>query len=178
MVEKLAHLYGVIWQHESVPKDFKDATLIHLYKRKGERSICDNHRGISLLSTAGKILIIMNRLTRHVSNNILPESQCGFHSGRGTTDMIFTARQLQEKCREQHKDLFMVFVDLTKAFDTVNRCLLWKLFLKIGCPTNLVNIIRSLHDGMTATLQTLSKLQMALNKVVFWHRCCSISISH
>ena len=35
--------------------------------------------------------------------------------------MIFTARQLQEKCQEQNVDLYMTFVDLTKAFDTVSR---------------------------------------------------------
>jgi len=36
-------------------------------------------------------------------------------------DMIFTARQLQEKCREQQRELYAVFVDLTKAFDSVDR---------------------------------------------------------
>ena len=39
--------------------------------------------------------------------------------------MIFTAKQLQEKCREQNVDLYMTFVDLTKAFDTVSRDGLW-----------------------------------------------------
>ena len=57
--------------------------------------------------------------------------------------MMFTARQLQEKCREQHKDLFMVFVDLSKAFDIVNRNFLWKILSRIGCPSKLVNRIRS-----------------------------------
>jgi len=33
--------------------------------------------------------------------------------------MIFVARLLQEKCREQHRSLFFAFIDLTKAFDTV-----------------------------------------------------------
>ena len=89
--------------------------------------------------------IILNRLTKHVSDNILPETQCGFRSRRGTTDMIFTARQLQEKCHEHHGDLYIVFVDLTKAFDSVNRNLSWRLLGKIGCPCNLVNIIRSFH---------------------------------
>ena len=41
--------------------------------------------------------------------------------------MIFTARQLQEKCQEQNVDLYMTFVDLTKAFDTVSRDGLWKI---------------------------------------------------
>lgn len=43
-------------------------------------------------------------------------SQCGLRKSRGMIDMIFTARQFQEKCREQHRDLFMTFVDLSKAF--------------------------------------------------------------
>ena len=42
----------------------------------------------------------------------------------------------------------MVFVDLTKAFDSVSREGLWKILAKAGCPPRLVNIIRSFHDGM------------------------------
>ena len=45
----------------------------------------------------------------------------------GTIDMIFTARQLQEKCQEQTVDLYMTFVDLTKAFDTVSLEEFWKI---------------------------------------------------
>ena len=89
--------------------------------------MCDNHRGISLLSIAGKILArnLLNRLIDHLEQGLLPESQCGFRKERGTTDMIFAARQLQEKCQEQN-------VDLTKAFDTVSRDGLWKIMSKFG----------------------------------------------
>ena len=86
--------------------------------------VCDNHRGISLLSIAGKILakILLNRLNTHLDQaGLIPESQCGFRKDRGTIDMIFTARQLQEKCQEQNVDLYMTVVDLTKALDTVSR---------------------------------------------------------
>ena len=79
--------------------------------------------GISMFSTAGKILtrVIQNRLSSYASNSTLSESQCGFRSGRETTDIIFTARQSLEKCREKHNNLFMVFVDFDKALDTVKR---------------------------------------------------------
>ena len=120
----LVDLFEAIWSEAAVLQDFKDATIVHIYKCKGDRSCCDNHRGISLLSTAGKILarVLLNRLSDHVGiSNIIPESQCGFQAGRGTTDMIFAARQIQEKCREQNRDLYMVFIDLTKAFDSVNK---------------------------------------------------------
>ena len=66
--------------------------------------------------------------------------------------MIFVVRQLQEKCREQQKDLCMAFIDLSKAFDTVNRDLLWQTLLKFGCPQKFVNIIKSFHSGMMATV--------------------------
>jgi len=93
---------------------------------------------------------MLNRLTEQLLHKVLPESQCGFSSGRGTDDMVFTARQIQEKCREQNRDLYVVFVDLTKAFDTVNGDGLWHVLNKVGCPEKFVNVVRSLHDGMEA----------------------------
>jgi len=67
--------------------------------------------------------------------------------------MIFSARQVQEKCVEQNKDLYAVFIDLTKAFDTVDRDGLWKVLRKFGCPDKFTSVIRSFHDGMTARVQ-------------------------
>ena len=107
---------------------------------------------ISLLCIAGKILarIILNRLITYIADFIVPESQCGFLAGRGTSDMVFAVRQLQEKCREQNQELHLVFVDLTKAFDTVNWNGLWKILQKSGCPDKLTALIASFHDGMQA----------------------------
>ena len=130
MAEKLTELIQCMWRKEAIPQDFKDASIIHLYKRKGNPQVCDNHRGISLLSIAGKILakIPLNRLNAHLDQaGPIPESQCAFRKDRGKIDTIFTARQLQEKCQEQNVDLYMTFVDLTKAFDTVSRDGLWKI---------------------------------------------------
>ena len=67
--------------------------------------------------------------------------------------MIFTKRQLQEKCQEQNKDLFISFVDLTKAFDTVSQEGLWKIVAKFGCPTKFIAMVRQFHDGMLSRVQ-------------------------
>ena len=80
----------------------------------------------------------------------LPESQCGFRKNRGTTDMVFAARQLQEKCQEQNIDLYSTYVDLTKAFDTVSREGLWRIMGQYGCPRKFITIVRQFHDGMLA----------------------------
>ena len=93
---------------------------------------------------------MLTRLLEHVVVLVLPESQCGFRRGRSTIDMIFVVRQLQEKCREQHQDLYLTFVDLTKAFDTVNRDLLWNILRKFGCPPTFIAILQQFHTGMCA----------------------------
>ena len=56
LTEKLHQLIQHIWQHETVPQDFKDASIIHLYKWKGNCQACDSHHGISMLSIVGKAL--------------------------------------------------------------------------------------------------------------------------
>ena len=126
--------------------------VVHLYKRKRNRQSCDNHRGISLLSIAGKALarVLLNRLIEHLEGGLLPESQCGFRKERGTIDMVFAARQLQERCQEQNVGLYSTFVNLTKAFNTVSREGLWKIMAKYGRPQKFIAIVRQFHDGMMA----------------------------
>ena len=155
LIESLTSLFSSMWSQEKLPQELKDASIIYLYKRKGNRNACDNHRGISLLSIAGKILarILLNRLNAHLDRDLLPESQCGFRAGRSTVDMIFAARQLQEKCREQNVGLYTTFVDLTKAFDTVCREGLWKIMAKFGCSAKFITMIQQFHDGMNERVQ-------------------------
>ena len=64
--------------------------------------------------------------------------------------MIFTAGQLQEKCQKQKVDLYMTFVDFTKAFDTVSREGLWKIMAKFGCPAKFIAMVRQFRDDMLA----------------------------
>ena len=72
--------------------------------------------------------------------------------------MIFSHQQIQEKCIEQQKPLHQVFVDLTKAFDTVNREALWKILAKIGCISTFVNIFKEHHRNMKARVTFNSQL--------------------
>ena len=102
-------------------------------------------------TAAGKILarVILNRLITNISEENLPEAQCGFRPNRSTTDMIFSVLQVQEKCIVQNMDLVVVFTDLTKAFKTVNREAFWMILSKLGCPTKFVYLIRHFLADMT-----------------------------
>ncbi|VDL87020.1 unnamed protein product [Schistocephalus solidus] len=77
LMAELTTLFQDIWRHGQVPQVLKDTTIVHLYKRKGNRRLCDNHRGIAVLNIGGKIFtcILLNRLNGHLEQGLLPESQ-------------------------------------------------------------------------------------------------------
>ncbi|CAB1118861.1 unnamed protein product [Ectocarpus sp. CCAP 1310/34] len=130
--------------------------LVKVLYKQGDRSICNNYRVISLLSHVGKvpIKIITNRLSAFCeANNILPEEQCGFLPGRSTVDMLFVVRRLQELGRRKKIPLYMCFVDLNKAYDSVDREMLWKVLARAGIPAKLIEVIRQFHDGMRARVR-------------------------
>ncbi|BHF69623.1 hypothetical protein SprV_0301266900 [Sparganum proliferum] len=86
-----AHLGAVTLRRS--PQNFKYIAIVHLQKRKGDRPIFNNHWGISLLNIVGEILarILLSRLSNHVEQGFLRESQCSFCRHCDTTDMIFAA---------------------------------------------------------------------------------------
>ena len=128
----------------------RDANIITLYKNKGD---CNNYCGISLLSIVGKTFahVMLNRL-QTLTERVYPEAQCGFRAQRSTIDMIFSLRQLQEKCRKQRRPMYIAFIDLAKAFDLVSRSGLFTLLHRIGCPPNLLRMISSFLKEMKGTV--------------------------
>ena len=110
------------------PQEWKDATIKFRHKKK-VRTECGNHRGLSPVTHAGKILlkIVANRLGDFCKEaGILPEEQYGFRPQRSTTDMMFVVRRLQEMGRTSNTSREICFIDLAKAYDSVDRGLLWK----------------------------------------------------
>ena len=124
----------------------RDANIVTLNKYEEGRRDCNNYRGVAPIRIAGKLLdrVFLERL-QELEERDYPESQCGFRAKQSTIDKIFSIRKLQENCREQRLSLCISFIDLT--FDLVKPGL-FKILLKIGCPPNLLNIIRSFHDDM------------------------------
>ena len=94
--------------------------------------------------------------------SVTPGSQCGFRSGRGTIDTIFSVRQIMEKCVEQQVPLFQVFLDVTKTFHSINRSARWTVLLKLGCHPEFVDIVRQLHRNMCARVCVSGKLSAPL----------------
>ena len=78
LISRLHQQITNAWEVGSVPEAWKDASIVTIY-RKGDRTDCGKYRGISRLSEAGKIFarILLNRLSTHITLEIVPETQCG-----------------------------------------------------------------------------------------------------
>ena len=74
------------------------------------------------------------------------------NTDRSTIDSIFTLRKLMEKSKEQQRNMYIAFVDFTKAFDTVNRDLLYGILGRLGCPAKFLRIIKKLYTNVHARL--------------------------
>ena len=132
---ELHRLTTLIWREGKVPQQQKDFnTVLH---KKGDETEYGNYRGISLVSHAGKVLlkVVARRLSAYCeAKGLLPEEQCRFRPDRSTTEMMFVVRTLQEVRRKAGVSLFMCFIDLQKAYDTVDRTLLWLVLTRIRVP--------------------------------------------
>ena len=84
---------------------------------------------------------------------ILSEEQSDFQPNRSTTDMMFVIRRLQVLARKKRIPLYVCFIDLTKAYDSVYRALLWTVLARFGVPQTMISVIRQLHDGMRACVR-------------------------
>ena len=56
IISELHQILCPCWREDEVPKDVRDANIVTLYKNKGNKSDCNNYRGICLLSIMGKLL--------------------------------------------------------------------------------------------------------------------------
>ena len=145
-----------VWQTGEVPQQWKDATIKVLFK-KGDMMECGNFRGISLVAHAGKVLlkIVATRLSHYCEREgILPEEQNGFRPRRSTLDMLFVVQRLHELARKKCTAIFACFVDLTKAYDSVDRDLLWDVLRRFGLPPKMLAVIHHFHEGMRARVRT------------------------
>ena len=129
----LHEIFVDIWNSEEIVEDWTLAILIRLSKNKGDKRQCDNYRGISLLVVTSKQFtrVILNRVQDVIDRQLMAE-QAGFRPNRSTVDRIFILKMALEKSREFNRPIFMCFIDIQKAHDSVKRELLWRICRQYG----------------------------------------------
>ena len=96
--------------------------------KKGDPSICDNYRGISILAVPYKVFcrMLLMRMQEGVEKKLRQE-QAAYRRGRGATEQIFILRNILQQSAEWQTPLYIGFIDFKKAFDSVRRDKLWNI---------------------------------------------------
>ena len=142
------------WKSRQVPEDWKSATLVLLH-RKRDSKICDKYQDISLFSVPSEVmsLVLLERWQSIIKPQRM-DSQCGFRQGCSTVDQIWVVRQVIEKATEYRTPVHLCFVDLTKAYDSVDCTALVEVLRSYGVPHQLVDIIQELHTDTRCHVRT------------------------
>ena len=130
-MESIRRLGELVYSEGEIPSEWEESYIQNLYKGKGDALDRGNYRGLKLTDQVMKVL--EHDLQSHIRKMVnIDGMQFGFVPGKGTTDAIFIARQMQEKYRSVKKPLYFAFVDLEKAFDRVPRDVLWWALRSVG----------------------------------------------
>ncbi|KAL4126110.1 hypothetical protein QTP88_010339 [Uroleucon formosanum] len=166
-----------IWKGEHLPTPWNEAVIIPLHK-KGDKTKCENYRGISLLNSAYKVFtkILLNRLTLYVEEN-LGRYQCGFRKGRSTIERLSVIGQLIEnnvKNNDWAREIGVRLVKAERAAFALNKFLQSKVFSKKTKARLYTAIIRPILtygcEAWTTTSNTERKLRTFENKI--WRVIC------
>ena len=142
---RLTDLFVQVWTTKTFPKDWKVSVLVPLYK-KGDKAICGNYRGISLIDHAMKIfcVILLNRF-KDARDKLTRPEQAGFRPGRGCPEQILTIRLILQQYSRFHLPLLIAFIDFAAAFDSLIREELWRIMAEDGAPQEIIEILRSAY---------------------------------
>ena len=144
--EPLTILFNTCLQQQYFPKCLKVAKVFPLYKTKGNKLDPSNYRPISLLPVFGKVLekILYRRFIDFlIKYDVLSKEQFGFQSKKSTIDAVMEVVEYLRNNMNKQEPACCAFIDLTKAFDTVNHSYLLTKCYKYGLRGPDKNFLKS-----------------------------------
>ena len=147
-IHVLCDLFNIVLNSGMVPTNWCMGIILPLYKNKGSPTNPDNYRGITLLSCVSKLFTacINSRLALFIDDGILGNEQAGFREGYSTTDHVYVLYSVIEMYLSVRKRVYCAFIDYKKAFDTIQRELLWQKLLSSGIHCKIFTVIRNLYS--------------------------------
>ena len=152
-IDFLTKLLNSIYDSGKIPKDLAKSVFITLPKIPGTMD-CELHRTISLMSHLTKVLlrIIMARMRKSLRPE-MSQLQFGFVPDKSTRNAIFTLSMLAERCIEMQKDLYLCFIDYSKAFDKVRHEKLFNILEHLDIDGKDLRVIRNLYWDQSAAVR-------------------------
>ena len=145
ILKPLTRIFTDIWLDPGkIPQFWRYAVVLNLFKKRS-RAEPNNYRSIFLLDQVGKVFakVIANRVNKELPKNSL--YQIGFRSHKSTGKAILVIRCLLQRRIENHQHLQMTFIDLKKAFHSIDLEVLFIALRDFRIPGDIIRLIEALH---------------------------------
>ncbi|KAK4815791.1 hypothetical protein QYF61_007231 [Mycteria americana] len=149
LTKPLSIIYQQSWLTGEVPADWRLANVTPIFK-KGRKEDPGNYRPVSLTSVPGKLMeqIILSAITRHVENNQgIKPSQHGFRKGRSCLTNLISFYDKVTRLVDEGKPVDVVYLDFSKAFDTVSHSILLEKLAAHGLDGCTLGWVKNWLDG-------------------------------
>ena len=137
----LALCFSAMLSHGYIPANMMSTKIIPIVKNKcGKLTDTNNYRPVALANITSKLFefILLNRCETYLYTN---DNQFGFKEGHSTDMCIFTLLQFIDYYKSKCTNIYVTFLDASKAFDRLNHWLLFKKLLNRGMPIYIVRIL-------------------------------------
>ena len=154
--QHLTTLYNRVMNQSQVPKAWNRGRVVLVHK-KGDTSEINNYRPLTVLTCMNGTYskVINARLTEVVERHrLLGEIQNGFRKDRSGGDSSFTLNTVIWKTLAKKKKVHLSFMDLQKAYDSVDRDVLWEKMRQLGFGGKFIEAIKCMYKGDFVTSQT------------------------
>ncbi|KAK4825574.1 LOW QUALITY PROTEIN: hypothetical protein QYF61_000573 [Mycteria americana] len=149
LTKSLSIIYQQSWLTGEVPADWRLANVTPIYK-KGQKEDLGNYRPVSLTSVPAKLMeqIILSAITRHVEDNQgIKPSQHGFRKGRSCLTNLISFYDKVTHLVDEGKAVDVVYLDFSKAFDTVSHSILLEKLAAHGLDGCTLRWVKNWLDG-------------------------------
>lgn len=158
LYESLRELFQNCLNSGEVPPEWKLSYMSTIHK-KGSKEVCDNYRGIAVMSTISRIYgKIIKAKIEHEYADSEAEEQAGFRAGRSTIDHLFCITQINEKMTAVNKEVHALYVDLKKAYDSVPLTKLWEALEITNINANLIKAVQQLYRNCQIKIKIGNKI--------------------
>ena len=147
LVEALTMMFNYYWERGSTPPEWGRGLIVPLFK-KGDAARMDNYRPVTLLPVVAKVFgaVVDRRIAQFVAENeLLHSSQAGFRQGYRAEDHLFTLFELVRGRMERGHTTYCGFLDIRKAYDTVDRALLMQKLRALRIGSKCLKVLESLY---------------------------------
>ena len=186
LAPSLHHLFTKSLRLSQVPAEWKLANIVPLHK-KGQKDHVENYRPISLLSIISKVLerCVLNHVSYHIQSNI-NSAQYGFVNGKSSTAQLLSILNIIGKNLDKGLQTDVVFMDIAKAFDTVDHSKLLQKLQEFGFSGSLLLWFKNYLSGrfqrvtvhaFTVPRRPLYPLLLGFHKDRYWVPFSSLYIS-